>query len=649
MKRFISLSLVTTAVLLNASEVTSLDTISVVETANSKIVKDVSDEQIKSADLAEALSKNVPSISLVRRSGIANDIILRGQKKDNINILLDDAKIHGACPNRMDPPTSHVLTNNIESVKVIEGPYDVENFGTLSGLVKVETKEPTKDVHGEINLNAGSFGYKKASATVSGGTDRFKLLVSTSTEEGDQYKDGNGNDFSEQQIEKNVPYSNQYSNTKQKAFEKKTLLTKGQFNINDDQEIKLSYTANRSDNILYPTGSMDADYDDSNIYTVGYTARNLGNFSKELNLDYYYSDVDHPMSTTLRNRKMTPTSMMTMDPMVSRLKTSIWGSKVKNSVEVADSLVTVGLDTSVRNWRAVDTATPSIPSSDTTNKAIFSKIEKSFGKLDLEFGTRYDYTDVDTTKAINPEDKKYVGLNANIFGIYNIDENTKYFAGVGKSSRVPDARELYHSTAGNSTLEQTKNYEADVGFDKTIGTFNIRPKLFYSVLKDYIYNSGTFENIDAKIYGLDVSGFYFMTENFSLDYGMAYQRGKKDGEYTGNDKDLAEIPPLKGNLALNYEMNKSKYTAEVVAVDSWDSYDSSAREQELGGYAVFNLKYTNQLHKNIGLTLGVDNVLDKTYASTNTYQDITYLTVNNERILFNDPGRYGYVNLKYSF
>lgn len=649
MKRFISLSLVTTAVLLNASEVTSLDTISVVETANSKIVKDVSDEQIKSADLAEALSKNVPSISLVRRSGIANDIILRGQKKDNINILLDDAKIYGACPNRMDPSTSHVLTNNIQSVKVIEGPYDVENFGTLSGLVKVETKEPTKDVHGEINLNAGSFGYKKASATVNGGTDRFKFLVSTSTEEGDQYKDGNGNDFSEQQIEKNVPYTNQYSNTKQKAFEKKTLLTKGQFNINDDQEIKLSYTANRSDNILYPTGSMDADYDDSNIYTVGYTARNLGNFSKELNLDYYYSDVDHPMSTTLRNRKMTPTSMMTMDPMVSRLKTSIWGSKVKNSVEVADSLVTVGLDTSVRNWRAIDTATPSIPSSDTTNKAIFSKIEKSFGKLDLEFGTRYDYTDVDTSKAINPEDKKYVGLNANVFGIYNIDENTKYFAGVGKSSRVPDARELYHSTAGNSNLEQTKNYEADVGFDKTIGTFNIRPKLFYSVLKDYIYNSGTFENIDAKIYGLDVSGFYFMTENFSLDYGMAYQRGKKDGEYTGNDKDLAEIPPLKGNLALNYEMTKSKYTAEVVAVDSWDSYDSSAREQELGGYAVFNLKYTNQLHKNIGLTLGVDNVLDKTYASTNTYQDITYLTVNNERILFNDPGRYGYVNLKYSF
>ena len=167
------------------------------------------------------------------------------------------------------------------------------------------------------------------------------------------------------------------------------------------------------------------------------------------------------------------------------------------------------------------------------------------------------------------------------------------------------------------------------------------------MLKDYIYNTGTFENIDAKIYGLDVSGFYFLTENFSLDYGMAYQRGKKDGDFA--DKDLAEIPPLKGNLALNYEIEKSKYTAEVVAVDRWDSYDSSAKEQELSGYALFNLKYNNQLHKNVGLTLGVDNVFDKVYNSTNTYQDVTYAVINSERVLFNDPGRYGYVNLKYSF
>lgn len=650
MKKIISLSLITTAVILSANEVQNLEKISIVESANSKIVKDVSNEQIKSGDLAESLSKNVPSISIVRRSGIANDIILRGQKKDNINIILDNAKIYGACPNRMDPATSHVLSNNIQSVKVIEGPYDIENFGTLSGLVKVETKEPTEEVHGEINLGAGSYGYRKASATVSGGTDRFKLLVSTSTEQSDQYKDGNGNNFSEQQVLSGMSSANQYINSKVDAYEKKTLLTKGQFNINDDSEIKLSYTGNRSDGVLYPTGTMDADYDDSNIYTVGYTARNLASFSKELNLDYYYSNVDHPMSTKLRTNGST-------NYMTAQYKTSIWGTKIKNSMEVANSLVTLGLDTSVRNWRGEKystnvasgvsgASTISLPSTDTTNKAVFAKVEKSFGKLDLEFGSRYDYSDVDSSSILK-DDKKYVAFNANVFGIYNVDENMKYFAGIGKSARVPDARELYDATAGNSDLDQTQNYEADLGLDKTIGAFNIRPKLFYSVLKDYIYNSGTFENIDAKIYGLDISGFYFMTENFSLDYGVAYQRGKKDGNYT--DKDLAEIPPLKANLAFNYEQAKAKYTAEVVAVDSWNSYDSSAKEQELSAYALVNLKYTNQLHKNIGLTLGLDNLFDKVYNSTNTYQDITYATVSSERVLFNDPGRYGYVNLKYSF
>ena len=648
MKRIISLYLLSASIVLQANETTVLDQISLVEKANSKIVKDISNEQIKSADLAEALTKNISSISIVRRSGIANDIILRGQKKDNINILIDNAKIYGACPNRMDPVTSHVLSNNIESVKVIEGPYDVENFGTLSGNVIVKTKQPSKDLKAEVNLGAGSFAYKKASAMISGGTDKFKLLVSTSIEKGDQYEDGEGNDFLEQQLEKGVMTGNQYSKSDLEAYEKKTVLTKAIFNITDNQEIKLSYTANRSDNVLYPNTPMDADYDDSDIYTIGYTARDLGTFSKELTLDYYYSHVDHPMSTKLRNSG-------SEKYMTNHMKSSIWGSKLKNSLEVADSLVTIGLDTSVRNWRGKKYMTSSmtgmqmpsfasLDSTDTTNKAVFTSIEKSFGKLDLEMGARYDYTDIDSINA-DKTDKKYTSLNANIFAIYNADENTKYFAGIGKSSRVPDARELY--MGANNDLDDTKNYEVDLGFDKTIGNFNIKSKVFYSVLKDYIYNTGTFENIDANIYGLDISGFYYMNDKFSIDYGASYQRGEKDD--SAIDKDLAEIPPLKANIAFNYEEKNSRYTAEIMAVDRWNTYDSSAKEQELAGYALVNLKYSNQLHKNFGLTFGVDNVFDKTYASTNTYQDITYVETGGDRVLLNDPGRYFYANLKYSF
>ncbi|WP_151947974.1 TonB-dependent receptor [Aliarcobacter butzleri] len=653
MKKIISLSLIATAIL-GANETTTLKDINVVEKANSELIKDISNEELKSADLADALMKNSPNISIVRRNGIANDIILRGQKKDNINILIDGAKIYGACPNRMDPPTSHIVTNNIESVKIIEGPYDVENFGTLSGLVKVDTVEPKEGFNGEINLNAGNFGYKKASATLSGGTQKVKFLVSASTEESDQYKDGNGDNFLEQQKKKGFPTSNQYSKDDLDAYEKKSVLSKLQFNLTDDQDLRLSYTANRSDNILYPMGGMDANSDDSNIYTVGYTARNLGDFSKQLDLDYYYSDVDHPMSTNFRNSG----SMMYM---TSHMNSSIWGAKIKNSLEIADSLVTLGFDASVRNWKSDNYMTnrttgvksplaDSFPSTDTDNKAVFARIEKIIGNFEIQTGMRYDYTTIENSTKEN----QYNALSGNILAIYHSDEDTKYFAGIGKSSRVPDARELFYGNMGMTpslNLEDTKNYEADLGFEKTIGSFFIKPKIFYSELKDYIYNSGTkFENIDAKIYGLDVSGFYYLTEDLSFDYGVAYLKGKKDGKYTGNERDLAEIPPLKANLAINYEYAKSKFKAEVIAVDRWSEFDASADEQELAGYAVVNLKYTQALFKHFEVTLGVDNIFDKTYSSTNTYEDVSYVTtVGNTKAVLNDPGRYGYINLKYSF
>jgi iron complex outermembrane receptor protein len=86
---------------------------------------------------------------------------------------------------------------------------------------------------------------------------------------------------------------------------------------------------------------------------------------------------------------------------------------------------------------------------DTTNKAIFTKVEKSIGNLDLEAGIRYDNTDIDTQRP-NVDDKKYNSLNGYIFTAYNFDEQSKVFAGIGKSSRVPDARELYQLGATGS-------------------------------------------------------------------------------------------------------------------------------------------------------------------------------------------------------
>ncbi len=86
--KIITLS-ICTASLLFASD-TNLGKIEVSANGVTKKVENISGEELKSADLAEALSKNSSSVSLLRRSGIANDIIVRGQKKTISQLISTD-------------------------------------------------------------------------------------------------------------------------------------------------------------------------------------------------------------------------------------------------------------------------------------------------------------------------------------------------------------------------------------------------------------------------------------------------------------------------------------------------------------------------------------------------------------------------------
>jgi len=693
------LSLVLSPLLM--AETVEMQEVQIEESVNSVKINDISGEELKSADLAESLTRTVPSISLVRRSGIANDIILRGQKKDNINILADGTKTYGACPNRMDPATSHILTNNIESVEVKEGPYDVENFGTLSGLVDIKTKKPGEEFAGEVNLNAGSFNYKKVSATVSGGYEKFRVLLSASKESSAQYKDGNGDTFADQIDNyiadglasgtltpmqqgalRGTALKDNYR--EMDAYDKKSFMGKLYFNPTDNQELMFSYTANRSDDILYPSSKMDALYDDSDIYNLEYSIRDLGSFSKQLDVQAYHSEVDHPMSTKYRvSSSSVPTNPALTDSdneSISKLSTAVDGLSLKNLIELGEADLTVGLDASRRNWdgvyigygtKAAQTGRKSIDDVDTDNIAVFSKLEQSFGKLDLDIGARYDDSTIKHSGAL--QDNDYKSVSGYVFTTYNADGGRQYFIGAGKSTRVPDARELYFTSSNNvvlgtANLEQTKNYEIDLGMKKQYSNGHSKIKVFHSWLKDFIaYNASkapnmmttagtvmnTFENVDATIYGIEVSGSYNISEATYLEAGLAYQRGRKDAPLSGQtDTDLAEVPPLKVNIALNYDTDMTSSKVELIAADKWNNYDADNGEQELSGYAIVNLKWNRDLTNGFDITLGMDNAFNHTYAVSNTYKDLTLLTTGaagDDIMLLNEPGRYIYANVRYRF
>jgi len=636
-------------------------------TVESSSLSDVSTEEIKSADTAEALAKQVPSITLVRRSGIANDIILRGQKRDNINIIVDGGKIYGACPNRMDPPTSHVITGNIDSIRVIEGPYDVEHAGTLSGMVAIDTVKPKAGIHGNVNLGMGSFGYKKASATLTGGNDYVRELISVSGEWSDQYEDGDGNTFAEQ-IDNAIAAGQaaagnafRPSERDRAAYEKKSLMAKLFITPTDDQELRLGFTANRSNGVLYPNTPMDAHYDNSDLYNIRYTVNNLGSWSKALSAEYYYSYVDHPMWTEWRM------ASVMMGTSTSHLTSTIQGATLKNVTALTDTLdLTVGLDGSLRNWDGYYDLNgtykgASIDDADTQNAALFIELEKRYAKAALKLGARYDNTDVSSGDETLKE-HTYQSVGANLFADYQTTETLGFFGGIGMASRVPDGRELYFKKSGmligTPDLEQTTNYEADLGMQNTYSAFRMRTRLFYSQLKNYIYfnasnTTNKFENVDATIYGFELSGTWLVSDSIYADFGAAWQRGEKDKALAGQtNTNLADIPPLKGNLSLNWNyLGNSVATIEGVAADKWSEFDDENGEQELDAWAVLNLKVDHRFNEHIGLIVGVDNVFDETYAVSNTYKDLTLLSVdpNADVMLMNEPGRYFYANLSYKF
>ncbi|QFR49926.1 TonB-dependent receptor [Sulfurimonas lithotrophica] len=674
MKKIIPLSLIALSLL--GAEETELQSINV----ESTYITEVAKKAQTSADLADALSSKVPSVDMSRRSGIANDILIRGQKRDNISIEVDGTKVCGACPNRMDPPVSHILASQIEDIEVIEGPYDVETFGTMSGGLKIKTKKPVAKTKAELNFGFGAWGYNKIGATVSGGNDKVRVLVSGSHENSEQYKDGNGNTLAEQV--KNYAtinptlagskYQTVYENMD--AYTKKSLMTKIFINPLQNHEIRLGYTANRSDNVLYPNSKMDAIFDDSDIYNVEYEINNISDLYKDVRLQYYSSKVTHPMSTEYRVSGASA-------EMVSSLVSKMEGLKLINTFDLDKTNIDIGLDGSKRTWDGqyykndvmiVDSATKSSTSIDnavTENMAIFTKVEKKLGDFDLKLGARYDSTDIendDLTQRAND----YTGFNAHIFATYNINPENKVFLGIGQAKRVPDARELYFKqnaplpapagrikVTGTDTLEQTTNKQIDLGYQIQSENFEFKLKAFYSMLNDYIYYNkdlanNNFVNIDATIYGMEVTSTYYASDALSVDASLAYKVGEKDKALIGQtDTDLADIAPLRGTLALNYEYAAdSVVKLEVQASDRWDNYDSDNGEQELAGWATANFKIKHAVNKKFDFSFGVNNITDATYAASNTYVDLILLTSGSTNVmLLNEPGRYVYTNMDFKF
>lgn len=122
-----------------------------------------------------------------------------------------------------------------------------------------------------------------------------------------------------------------------------------------------------------------------------------------------------------------------------------------------------------------------------------------------------------------------------------------------------------------------------------------------------------FVNQSARIYGLDLSGFFPLTDN--SDYGSLTATGALNytrGENRTTGDNLYDIMPLNGKLAVVHKKGKWTNTIEEQLVAAKTDVSQVRDEVKTGGYGLLNWRSSYEWD-NIRLDVGVENILDKFY------------------------------------
>ncbi|RPJ82131.1 MAG: TonB-dependent receptor, partial [Acidobacteria bacterium] len=287
-------------------------------------------------DVGVALS-GIAGVWKVRRAGIASDVVLRGYQGENLNVLIDGARLYGACPNNMDHTSFHVDFAEVDRVDVARGPFDMKNQGGLGGAINIVTRRSAPGFHASPRLGVGSFGFVNPSATVSLGNERVAVLAGYSYRASDPYTDGGGREFTEL-----ANYKASVSG--RKAFEVNTAWGRVDFSPAASHAVQLQYTWQDAGLVLYPYLQMDALYDRASRVNLGYDKQSGVGPLQALRSQAYYTKVSHWMTDEFRVSSAPATargySMGTM------ARTETYGGKIEAALRKGIA----GIEVYRRGW-----------------------------------------------------------------------------------------------------------------------------------------------------------------------------------------------------------------------------------------------------------------------------------------------------------
>lgn len=632
------------------------------------------------ADGGEFL-RGMPGVSGSRMGGHGIDPVIRGLQGNQLNILTDGGYVFGACPNRMDPPTSFAPAETFDLVTVSRGYQSVtQGPGGPGGHVSFERQAPVfaegelakGDVGGGYNANGN---IRDAYADLSAGTHGAYVRAVGARKEADNYEDGGGNEirsgFSQRSIDLTTGYTAQSGAT-----------------------LSLGGEYARTDDALFEGASMDAPLDKTRSLRSKLTVPFSDGPVSEVRANAYASEVDHVMDNySLRTR--TAAMAMRVDA-----ESNTYGGSLAADIATELAFVTLGLDVQSNQREAERYGGMSDSNVSTLNALMWPDtqidqfgvfVEGETGLADdmrLVLGGRYDRVNAalgraDETVAANsrsPNDlyRMYYGTTGedreenNVGGLarleYDLSASTTAHVGISRSVRTADATERSMASVmssgswiGNPDIAPEAHHQAELGLATDARDWSVAATVYADRVSDFILrdsargqngillsNGATvYRNVDALLSGFTVDGAYRFGGGWMVSGDATYTYG----ENLDDSQPLAQIPPLEGRVTVAYEGDgwsigtRFNGALKQTRVDDDSSTGSGRDAGETPTWFTQDLFATVEMVAPFKLRIGVTNLFDRDYA----YHLNRSNAFDPAEVQVNEPGRSAHLRVSATF
>jgi len=608
-----------------------------------------------------------------RIGGHGFDPNIRGQMQTRLNVLLDGAYLHGGCPNRMDTPSSYAALDSYERVTILKGVQSLLYGGGGSGgtvLFDRVTTAPEDGLAGSYGLSGTNNGIVyDAFGDVTAGNDTGYIRAFGNKKSADNYTDGSGDEI-------------------RASFNSTNGLMVLGLTPSQDKTLELSYEYNNTTDAIYQGRTMDAPDSTANNVRFKYDQDSRIGFLTGLSFEAYSTRVDHLMDNySLR----TPPASAPLLRVPTTSDTA--GGRLLMDTVAGPWNLTFGIDVQNNERDATRYTGSSTDNVNATQSFLWPGAQINQTGLILEgehpisgnrlvkAGIRYDYVTYNATRAnaqpqamaaMNPTPNElyatyYDGQTAqeghenNIGFLLRYEQdlaaNTRMFTGVSRTMRTADATERYMASwmanpsmiwVGNPDLSPEAHHQIDFGLNWAYEKYDANAVVYADFVNDYILRyrlptqESVYKNADARIYGSEVSGGYNITRFVRLSAEAAYVYGQN----ITDDRPLAQIPPLSGQVALDYKTGKFSLGSRVVAASRQDRIDeNSGLDDKTPGWSIVDVYAGFTLSRNLSLQAGIDNLFNKYYADHLNAPDFTTGNI----VQVPEPGTTGWMKLSGSF